>query len=130
MELDPVVLRKDRSRHPATLRRLKIRLQSILDEGNYVSLDLYQLDDWANSIDTALRRCNRADDTLVKEETDEALQDEDIIAWDLFHTIVVETSICKRLATLKTVSGKIPSLDMAIYDLADKKARDPDKNYA
>ena len=130
-EVDLVALRKDRSRHQATIRRLKNRLQSMLDEDDHASLDLYQLEDLAASIDTSLRRCNRSHDTLVQEETDEALQEEDETSWDLFQTDVIKTrSLCKRLAALRTVSGKIQALDMSIISLADKKARDPHKEYA
>ena len=49
----------------------------MLDDDDLASLDLYQLDDWASSIDTSLRRCNRSHDILVREETDEALLVED-----------------------------------------------------
>ena len=130
-EVDPVALRKDRTRHQVTIKRLNTRLQSMLDDDDLASLDLYQLDDWASSIDTSLRRCNKSHDTLVKEETDEALLVEDEKAWDLFQTLVIKTrSLCKRLATLRTVSGKLQTLDASILNLADRKARDPHKEYS
>ena len=130
MEADPVALRKDRARHQANVRKLKNRIQSMLDEDDLASVDLYQLDDWASSMDTSLRRCNKSHDTLIQEETDEALMEEDETAWDLFYTSVIQTrSLCKRLATMRTVTVKIQALDMSISSLEHRMARDPRKEY-
>ena len=130
-EVDLATLRKNRARHQATVLKIKNHLQSMLDEDDLASLDPYQLEDIYTSIDTSLRRCIRTNDSLVKEETDDSRQEEDETAWDLFQGVVSKSkSLCKRLMSLRGVHGMIQTLDKAIFNLANKKARDPTKDYA
>ena len=130
-ERDPVSLRELRDNNFSVLQKLNVRTQAIKDEGVYLSVCPEQLDCWKVSMDADLGRFNMIHDLLRGLEKDPHRQAEDMDAWDDYHTLVIQTRAqCKRLETLKEISGRIPSLDdMSIHHMVDQKVKCPLKDF-
>ena len=81
-------------------------------------------------MDADLGRFNTIHDLLRNLEKDPDRNAADMDAWDDYHTLVIETRAqCKRLETLKDISGRIPALDMAIHHMVAQKTKLPLKDF-
>ena len=124
---DPVALRLARDNSFSVLQKLKVRLQAVEDEEGYLTICPEQLGCWKGSMDADLGRFNTIHDLLRNLEKDPDRNTAYMDAWDDYHTLVIDQ--CKRLETLKDISGRIPALDMAIHHMVAQKTKFPLKDF-
>ena len=93
---DLISLRKSRAQYQSAATRIKNRLQTMLKDEDPATLDLNNLAEKYESIDTTERRGNRTHDSIAVEETDESKQEADQDARDLFQESISKAKIlCK-----------------------------------
>ena len=130
-EMDLAALRKSRSRFQSAATRSRNKLQTTLDEEDPLSLDSHQLVERFAALETTFQRGNRVHDSIALEETDEARQEADLVAKELFHDIIWKAKmLCKRLQALKAATLLARRLDKSVHSLEDKRASNPGKDYS
>ena len=130
-EMDLAALRKSRSRFQSAATHSRNKLQTTLDEEDPLSLDSHQLDEHFAALETTFQRGNRVHDSIALEETDEARQEADLVAKELFQDIIWKAkTLCKRLQALKAATLLARRLDKSVHSLEDKRASNPGKDYS
>ena len=118
--------RKGRARHHVALTKQRNRLQKMLDDEDPLSLDLCQLKDSNEALNTIESRCFRCNEALITGETDDDLIEADDTAWEEFHEVLCRAkTICQRLISLRLVTGNFQAISEMMDSLEELMAEDP-----
>ena len=131
VEVDLPTQRRARATQLKAANRLNRKLQTLLETEDPATLSLHQLQERETELETIKRRAIRANDSLVEEELDEALQAEDEAAWDTFQeSTELATRRCQELIALRVVTCLVEEVDHSLNTLQFKIDKDPTLDYS
>ena len=122
--------RRSRDSYQSEAAEVRARLQTMLEEENPDSLDMVDLSETLEDLDTTSRLGSEDIFTLQREETDEDLKEADKGAKKLFKsTIHKAKSLGKMLIFIRAVHEQIQTMDKSLTSMETKTARDPSMDY-
>ena len=130
-EVDMEAQRKSRTAQQRAVNRLIRSLKQMKENNTPITLSFQLIQEKENDLANILRRGNRCNDIILKEEIDEDTIQADEEALLLFQEATAKANtLCQELVVLKSVSCLSDEIQDSLQEVEGQIAEDPNKDYS